>query len=397
MRVAALVAADRCSTSATRTCSDASVCWRRPGVWVVGASVDCAESSGVAVGAPWSELPPTPALGTVKDLKVEGAFSPTAAGECAARLTGRGPEDPVSPCTSAAATASPSAAGIATRMSRRDGRGAKLRRGAGAAAITRARSASGARSVAPRSSPSNAARRVSSSVRGAAPPSSASSRSSPIASVADILNPLLQVFQRTAQACRARGLADSKHACGARAVELEEDAERDDLALGRRQLTHRLLQRPGQSVHQLGRLREVARVRLLAAAPARLRAEPVDGDRPRDATEPGAGRAAPRIKAPPGAERLLERLRREVFRRRAIAGQEDEVAVDGVELLGRDVCEARPGAESRTRVERGRNRVHALTYGAAGADRHILSVERCARCCASPHGRAVRARRGPPT
>src|SRR5260221_12278014 len=330
MRVAALVAADRWSTSATRTCSDASVCWRRPGVRVVGASVDCAESSGaVAVGAPWSTLPPPDPAPTAEPFAVEyvgSAFlSPTAPGVCAARLTGRGAEDPVSPCTTAAATASPSAAGIATSTSRRDGRGTKLRRGAGAAAITRARSASGARSVAPRSSFSSAARRVSPAVRGAAPPSSASSRSGPIASVADILDPLLQVFQRTAQPCRARGLADSEHARGARAVELEQDAERDDLALSGRQLAHRLLQRPGQAVHQLRRLREVAGVRLLTAAAPRLGAEPVDGDRARNTTEPRAGRAAPRIEASPGPERLLERLRRQGLRRPAVAGQEDEV------------------------------------------------------------------------
>src|SRR5579872_3893833 len=393
MRVAALVADARCCVSGTRTCSDASVCCRRPGLPVAGASVaepDCRVSvfgarAGIALAAP----PEPPFTGA----NVGGAFR-TAPEECAVspagapircRLTGRGAELPVSPCTIAAATAMPSAAGTTTNTRRRDGRrGEKLRRGAGADASTRERSTSGARSVALRSSPISAARRSSSASRGASPASSASRRTS----IADI-DLLLQVLQGATQPSRARGLADPEHTRGTRAVELEQDTQREHLALGRRELAHRLLDRARQSVHQVLGVREVARVRILAAAAARLGSEPVDRDRPGDAAEPRARRAAPRVEAPPRSERLLERLRREILGGRAVAGEQHEVAIDGVELLGRDLGEARPWAEGRARVERGRNRVHALYYGAAAADRHIVSVEPTVRPRACRSGPAV--------
>src|SRR5207244_4637190 len=85
--------------------------------------------------------------------------------------------------------------------------------------------------------------------------------------------------------------------------------------------------------------RLVAVVRLLAPLPPGLGPEPVDGGGVRDAAEPGTRRAAARIEPPPGAERLLERLGREILRSRAVAREIDEVAVDGVEVLRDDVAE----------------------------------------------------------
>src|SRR5205823_1912472 len=71
------------------------------------------------------------------------------------------------------------------------------------------------------------------------------------------------------------------------------------------------------------------------------------------------------------AEGLLEGLGSEIFCGRAVAREEDQVAVDRVELLGRDLRKALPGAERPRSVERGRGRVHIPMYGAGAADRHM--------------------------
>jgi hypothetical protein len=77
----------------------------------------------------------------------------------------------------------------------------------------------------------------------------------------------------------------------------------------------------------------------------------------RDAAEPGARRTAPRIESAPAPERPLERLRGEILRRRAVAGEVDEVAVDGVEVLRHDVREGR-GAYPTWRSDGCRHGVH---------------------------------------
>src|SRR5207302_718087 len=153
----------------------------------------------------------------------------------------------------AAVTASANAAGTTAKTRRRDGLRANALCLAGGELSTRERSASGALSVASRNCPSSAARRASSVVRGVSPASSASSRSNPIASLADMVDPLLQVFQGAAQPCRARRLADPEHAGGARAVQLEQHAQCHHFPLRRRQLADRLLERAGQAVDQLRR------------------------------------------------------------------------------------------------------------------------------------------------
>src|SRR5581483_2272089 len=119
-----------------------------------------------------------------------------------------------SPCTIAAATAIASAT-ARTSTSFRDG----ARRGS--SARTRVRSGSGARGACARSTVSI------------------------VISFADIAHPLFQSFQCAAQPRRARRLADAEHAGRARPVELEEDAQRDDLAFARRELAQRLLHRAG--------------------------------------------------------------------------------------------------------------------------------------------------------
>src|SRR5581483_6598625 len=78
--------------------------------------------------------------------------------------------------------------------------------------------------------------------------------------------------------------------------------------------------------------------------------------------EPRPRRRAPRVEPPPRTERLLERLRREVLRQRAVSRQENEVAVDGVELALRNVGEARGSGAKRAGV--GCRGVHVGRYAA---------------------------------
>jgi hypothetical protein len=145
----------------------------------------------------------------------------------------------------------------------------------------------------------------------------------------------------------------------ARPVELEQHAQRDHLALGRCQPVQRVVELRREALGEDGLLEVqlVAAVRLLAPLPPGLGPEPVDGGRVRDAAEPGAGRAAARVVAPPAAEGPLERLRGEILRRRAVAREIDEIAVDGVEVLRDDVCEGRGGVAT-DRSDGCRQRVH---------------------------------------
>src|SRR5438477_10197272 len=277
---------------------------------------------------------------------MDGVFAYTC-GALAAPSTARrscwgfGPEE-ARPCTTAAATAARSATASA-RTRRREGVGV----GRGSSSSTRARSASGARGACARSS------------------------NSTVISFADIADPLFQSLECAAEARRARRLADPEHAGRGRAVELEDDAQRDHLALAGRQLSQRLLERAGQSVDELADELLTPAEGILPPSAARLRAEPVDRDVVRDLAQPRARRASARVEATPRAERLLECLGGEILGGRAVAGEVDEVAVDRVELLGDDLGEAGSCAEPGGSVERGRSRVHALLYGATPADRHM--------------------------
>ena len=174
--------------------------------------------------------------------RLSGTVVPCDGGRRAARPTGWQPERTI-PFTTAALTARPSAAGSATSASRRE-----------------------------RQAPAPHGRRLRARARArAGPPGAcgacARSSLSTVRSFADIVHPLFEPPQRAAEPRRACGLADSENACCARPVELEQDAQRDDLAFCRRELVQRLLQRAGQAVAELLDERDVARIRLFAPAP----------------------------------------------------------------------------------------------------------------------------------
>src|SRR5581483_11049294 len=89
------------------------------------------------------------------------------------------------------------------------------------------------------------------------------------------------------------------------------------------------------------------RVGALAAPAAFLRTKVVESRRPGDAQQPGVDGAAPRIEAPPVAERLLERLGGEVLRYRPVPRQVDEIAVNVVEMALDRGREGRDGVAGR--------------------------------------------------
>src|SRR4029079_15326589 len=106
--------------------------------------------------------------------------------------------------------------------------------------------------------------------------------------------------------------ADPEHACGGRAVELQEDAQRDNLPLGRREPGQRLAELAGDG-RRLLRLGCPAREPLLAPEPPLLRTQMVERGAARDLAEPRAGAAPSRVEAPPLPERPLERLAGEIL------------------------------------------------------------------------------------
>src|SRR5581483_12489820 len=101
---------------------------------------------------------------------------------------------------------------------------------------------------------------------------------------------------------------------------------------------------------------------------SRIGPQPVEGDAARDRAQPRSRRAAPRVEAAPRAKSLLEGLGGDVLGRGTVAGQVDDVRVDGVELPGDDLGEAGAGGDGCRQGRRGR--VHARLYGAAPAIRH---------------------------
>ena len=115
-------------------------------------------------------------------------------------------------------------------------------------------------------------------------------------------------------------------------VEIEHDAERDDLALAGGEPAERRFEVGREALDEalvdpLGRRGEL----LAPGAPA-LGAEVVERDGARDLAEPGAGGAALRVEAVPEPQRALERLAGQVLGRRPVAGEPGEVAVDVVEV-----------------------------------------------------------------
>src|SRR3954452_11932927 len=207
------------------------------------------------------------------------------------------------PFTSAAPTASTIAAGTTTSTSLRFlDLGA---RDAGARSSTRCRRRSGATGGFARSSETRA-----------------SYPSISLPSNADIGHLLFQSLQSPAEPGRTSRCADSKNARRARAVELEQHAQRHHLALRRGQAPESSVELGRQALGEHGLLEQrlVAAVALLAPLPPSLGPEPVDRGGVSDAAEPRAGGAAARVEAAPAAEGPLERLRREILRRRAVPG-----------------------------------------------------------------------------
>src|SRR5436305_3235733 len=143
---------------------------------------------------------------------------------------------------------------------------------------------------------------------------------------------LLQLLQRAVQARRAVRRRDPEHACSRRSVELENDTQRDHLALAGGERAQRGLERGREALGDA--LLEPLRHRgeLLAPGAAPLAAEVVERDRARDLAEPCARRSARRVVAVPEPERALERLAGEVLGDEAVAGEPGEVAVDVVEV-----------------------------------------------------------------
>src|SRR5207253_5156056 len=146
----------------------------------------------------------------------------------------------------------------------------------------------------------------------------------------------LELLQRAVETRRAVGGGDAEHARGGPGVEVEDDAERDHLALAGGQAEQRGLEL-GREPFGNALLEDLGhRYELLALHAPPLGAEVVERDRARDLAEPGADRPAPLVEAVPEPQRALERLAGEILGGEAVAGEPGEVPVDVVQVrLGR--------------------------------------------------------------
>src|SRR5207237_4868710 len=104
-----------------------------------------------------------------------------------------------------------------------------------------------------------------------------------------------------------------EQACGLVAVELEQDAQRDHLALGRRERIERHPEDRRQHAREAGLadIRRLGAVPLLPPPAPLLAAKVVERRVPGDPAEPRAGRRPARVEAAPRAKRLLEGLARQ--------------------------------------------------------------------------------------
>ena len=105
-----------------------------------------------------------------------------------------------------------------------------------------------------------------------------------------------------------------------------------------------------------GSLQQQCRRRIPTPTAALLGTKVVERRRAGDLTQPGPGAAAAGVEPPPRPERLLERLAGEILRQRAIPGQEQQIAVHGVELRLGHGRKRRP--VDREARQRRRHRVH---------------------------------------
>src|SRR4029077_21212312 len=125
---------------------------------------------------------------------------------------------------------------------------------------------------------------------------------------------------------------DPQDAAGRAGVEVEHDAERDDLAFAGRQDAQRRLEVGREAfreelVDALGHGGE-----LLAPDAALLGAEVVEGHGACDLAEPRTSRAAPWVEAVPEPQSPLDRLAGQVVGRATVAGEPREVSIDVVQV-----------------------------------------------------------------
>src|SRR6185295_12114168 len=174
-------------------------------------------------------------------------------------------------------------------------------RGAGSIPATRSRSDDGASPEILRSSRARPCRRASSWVSAMAPPRSASRRAGATSSGDDMgFHPLFELLQGSRKPHRARGAADSEHARRGDRVQLEHDAQDDDLALPGAQRAQSSLELWRDSLgERLRGLRRFCGRAVFPLPPPCLRAEVVERFRAGELAEPRALGAAARIEALP--------------------------------------------------------------------------------------------------
>src|SRR4029453_17566297 len=123
-----------------------------------------------------------------------------------------------------------------------------------------------------------------------------------------------------------------QYASGRLGVELEDDAQCDDLALGAGERPERLPEDRTVLVRELDLRATLGLGRGPRAPPARfLGAEMVEGGAARELAQPRLGGPTLRVEARPASERPLERLGRQVFGCRRVRCHVQQVAVDVVE------------------------------------------------------------------
>ena len=221
---------------------------------------------------------------------------------------------------------------------------APRRPAAARAASTRVRSLSGARGACARSSVSDGA---------------SHSRSSPILSSSRFNARLSRVEHAVWLMPSTRAALGPSSSSSTRSATTSRSAGRE--------LAQRLLERAGQAVAEVGAwhacpARTCPRAGVVAPrrGTSRWRRCARSG-RARCAASRGAGRSGASVR---NAFSNVSAARSSAAD--AVAGEVDEVAVDGVELLGHDVGEAGAHAERGGDRARSRHRVHALLYGARG-------------------------------
>src|SRR5579862_367666 len=152
---------------------------------------------------------------------------------------------------------------------------------------------------------------------------------------------LLELLESAVQASGAIGGGDPEHPRRGRGVEIEHDAEGDNLALAGGQSEQCRFEVGREAfdealVDPLG-----GRGELLPAGAPPLGEEVVERRGAGDLAEPGAGRSALRIEPRPEPQSAFERLAGQILGRRPVAREPHEVAVDVFEMPLGGLREAR--------------------------------------------------------